>query len=101
MKYLVLAAGDIEDVSPSMRRAWIEILYYMFKNPRYASPSMRRAWIEMAIRNGMLITVIVTRSPSKRRAWIEIWTTFFWRHSIFAVFCWGRGLKLRLFRYDC
>ena len=35
-------------VSPSIRRAWIEILYlddYFFQLP---SPSIRRAWIEIA-----------------------------------------------------
>ena len=36
------------DVSPSMRRAWIEILQYPKSLQHgFGSPSMRRAWIEI------------------------------------------------------
>ena len=36
------------------------------------SPSSRRAWIEMEL--GMLEDWPKVRSPSSRRAWIEIWS---------------------------
>ena len=57
-------------VSPSSRRAWIEIpLCFAQPSPDW-SPSSRRAWIEIFYdsRDGHL----VEESPSSRRAWIEI-----------------------------
>ncbi len=80
------------DVSPSSRRAWIEITAFVGvsvmdvvallaegvdRNTRNGrsitvrrkSPSSRRAWIEMLV----IINVCLTKSsPSSRRAWIEI-----------------------------
>ena len=47
MKYRVDECGELEERSPSPRRAWIEIT----RSSRFAifgmSPSPRRAWIEM------------------------------------------------------
>ena len=37
-------------LSPSSRRAWIEITQPAFGNLRLSSPSSRRAWIEIALR---------------------------------------------------
>ena len=57
-------------LSPSSRRAWIEIFLH---EPQHLveglSPSSRRAWIEIAagIQEGT-----GHKSPSTRRAWIEI-----------------------------
>ena len=81
-----------EVVSPSSRRAWIEITVYgwvnaadvvallaegvdrNWTNARYGttaspSPSSRRAWIEIRLSTN---TVKTKTSPSSRRAWIEI-----------------------------
>ena len=57
-------------LSPSMRREWIEIFHgYAVRND-LESPSMRREWIEIGKDNvGILHKV---RSPSMRREWIEI-----------------------------
>ena len=41
------ATGWKTDRSPSSRRAWIEIVYCWSVHPSYSSPSSRRAWIEM------------------------------------------------------
>ena len=85
----------MRSVSPSSRRAWIEIAYFFgtdikpkvallaegvdrncdimaLRKRRSTSPSSRRAWIEIAMpgRKDMLC-----RSPSSRRAWIEIPTS--------------------------
>ena len=80
-------------MSPSTRRAWIEILWHAsHKLIRLSSPSTRRAWIEidcLALRTDVLKVALhpegVDRnldivgtfdeadgSPSTRRAWIEI-----------------------------
>ena len=79
-------------VSPSVRRAWIEISYgpgrpgladvalreegvdrnYFYKSEKkggVASPSVRRAWIEIVSHNHSSLS---SPSPSVRRAWIEI-----------------------------
>ena len=79
-------------LSPSSRRAWIEILDHLLNAPprlvallaegvdrnidydgpdrtAYASPSSRRAWIEITLTRRR---ATVMRSPSSRRAWIEI-----------------------------
>ena len=78
--------------SPSSRRAWIEIMYYVGTYGKQESPSSRRAWIEITMnccgtfrtRVALLaegvdrnIDELVddaeeTVSPSSRRAWIEI-----------------------------
>ena len=56
--------------SPSPRRAWIEIPPAGLEFIEYfVSPSPRRAWIEIAV---MFITLRLIKSPSPRRAWIEI-----------------------------
>ena len=57
-------------LSPSMRRAWIEIVCQEERLQSKTSPSMRRAWIEIGHRGAELY---IKRSPSMRRAWIEIW----------------------------
>ena len=36
-----------DDVSPSSRRAWIEIIWNLSKREVLSSPSSRRAWIEI------------------------------------------------------
>ena len=59
-------------MSPSTRRAWIEIKYGI--DPAKIvrpSPSTRRAWIEIH-RSGS--EGVIGRSPSTRRAWIEMET---------------------------
>ena len=57
-------------VSPSTRRAWIEIAgarcRLLWGLP---SPSTRRAWIEIGLRRH---DESIVESPSTRRAWIEI-----------------------------
>ena len=73
-------------MSPSSRRAWIEISHWRKLPPSRAwieisyvkmtlrwfaaSPSSRRAWIEISLLYSTLL--IVSPSPSSRRAWIEI-----------------------------
>ena len=44
---LVYADGTVEIVSPSSRRAWIEITMPQPKIYAAVSPSSRRAWIEI------------------------------------------------------
>ena len=57
-------------MSPSSRRAWIEILKRFGASHLSASPSSRRAWIEILCKS---VEHLPTRkSPSSRRAWIEI-----------------------------
>ena len=57
-------------LSPSSRRAWIEIIEKGFNETmNVSSPSSRRAWIEI----GSVLPVAAARvSPSSRRAWIEM-----------------------------
>ena len=58
-------------LSPSTRRAWIEIAPPSKWRGGGVSPSTRRAWIEIVT----LITLYsMNSSPSTRRAWIEIET---------------------------
>ncbi len=57
-------------VSPSTRRAWIEISMIFCAQARATSPSTRRAWIEMPARSAYRRPF--QPSPSTRRAWIEI-----------------------------
>ena len=57
-------------MSPSTRRAWIEISSILLRNAAsLQSPSTRRAWIEIII---LRLLLYRKRSPSTRRAWIEI-----------------------------
>ena len=56
-------------MSPSSRRAWIEIPQSCNSSRSHWSPSSRRAWIEIA---GVRHHHRPSRSPSSRRAWIEI-----------------------------
>ena len=79
-------------LSPSSRRAWIEIMSIIFLKKPLLSPSSRRAWIEIG-RSFLSTPVCVVallaegvdrnrraaqsvsrgqRSPSSRRAWIEM-----------------------------
>ena len=58
------------EVSPSTRRAWIEMRYASTANRRLRSPSTRRAWIEIAAPPQFASRR--SQSPSTRRAWIEI-----------------------------
>ena len=80
-------------MSPSSRRAWIEILVCVLQLTVQGSPSSRRAWIEMSnvliVRFCFAVALLaegVDRncmtgtsrpgtpgSPSSRRAWIEIY----------------------------
>ena len=58
------------EVSPSPRRAWIEIhIICVLRHIRRASPSPRRAWIEISNQSQYKLRA---ESPSPRRAWIEI-----------------------------
>ena len=58
-------------LSPSSRRAWIEIAGRNGQEIRaQPSPSSRRAWIEMT--EGGDKHCLISLSPSSRRAWIEI-----------------------------
>ena len=80
-------------LSPSSRRAWIEMYFFVLRTISAArSPSSRRAWIEMymaltlaacalvallteGVDRNMALATMVSRaalSPSSRRAWIEI-----------------------------
>ena len=79
-------------LSPSSRRAWIEIALLYFLALAWLSPSSRRAWIEMKMccsamlmrkvallaegvdRNLHLLgcSAVRSSSPSSRRAWIEM-----------------------------
>ena len=53
-----------------MRRAWIEIFFLILPTITSArSPSVRRAWIEIVVDGRNMFDVT---SPSVRRAWIEI-----------------------------
>ena len=82
-------------LSPSSRRAWIEIPALSRRTPRARlSPSSRRAWIEIfwrsCIRRKVEVALLaegvdrnlselqriprIVKSPSSRRAWIEILT---------------------------
>ena len=56
-------------VSPSSRRAWIEITRSAAADVCGGSPSSRRAWIEIPL---SIVVFMIFRSPSSRRAWIEI-----------------------------
>ena len=56
-------------LSPSSRRAWIEISLSMQPITSKRSPSSRRAWIEITMKE---CRQAVGSSPSSRRAWIEI-----------------------------
>ena len=78
--------------SPSSRRAWIEICWFLLLEMWMKSPSSRRAWIEISPRgsprrrrtvallaegvdrntHGMYSFQQSDESPSSRRAWIEI-----------------------------
>ena len=64
-------SAESPSVSPSTRRAWIEMTFLLTRNAYSSrSPSTRRAWIEiLAYQWGVWCTAW---SPSTRRAWIEI-----------------------------
>ena len=51
-------------VSPSPRRAWIEISDYVFNLPALTSPSPRRAWIEICL-YGKIGTQAAVALPSE------------------------------------
>ncbi len=57
------------EVSPSPRRAWIEIVMCRLYRVREESPSPRRAWIEIPLSTRGGVPLL---SPSPRRAWIEM-----------------------------
>ena len=57
-------------MSPSSRRAWIEIASWTQEFLTARSPSSRRAWIEMS--RSASTSCCALASPSSRRAWIEI-----------------------------
>ena len=56
-------------LSPSTRRAWIEIRSSCSRSGYPRSPSTRRAWIEIITAP---VRGFIFMSPSTRRAWIEI-----------------------------
>ena len=57
-------------MSPSTRRAWIEIIRSHAPVIIPVSPSTRRAWIEISC--AFAVATLYFPSPSTRRAWIEI-----------------------------
>ena len=59
-------------LSPSSRRAWIEITIEPSSCLYFKSPSSRRAWIE--INFDKIENRVLSQSPSSRRAWIEMVT---------------------------
>ena len=91
MKYTPAVKSDSRGVSPSPRRAWIEMSLIRCANGVPRSPSPRRAWIEI---EEMRKAAEDNESPSPRRAWIEMpgisWIILGWTsrppHG-------GRGLK--------
>ena len=56
--------------SPSSRRAWVEIKVPVASLISVQSPSSRRAWVEISVWLGS--SPKGTTSPSSRRAWVEI-----------------------------
>ena len=50
MKYTNALCHLLSDLSPSMRREWIEILGDRTAHRLFQSPSMRREWIEIFFR---------------------------------------------------
>ena len=56
-------------MSPSAKRAWIEIRYPYPLGNAAVSPSAKRAWIEILHPRDLEINF---ESPSAKRAWIEI-----------------------------
>ena len=60
MKYVTIAGLPKEDMSPSMRREWIEILCLLNRLIHPESPSMRREWIEIAIMPIVLLAEMVS-----------------------------------------
>ena len=57
-------------LSPSSRRAWIEIqVRERGADGHLQSPSSRRAWIEIRL---LKLSIFERMSPSSRRAWIEM-----------------------------
>ena len=70
MKFIESFDPAQEVLSPSTRRAWIEIVgWYAVDTHGKMSPSTRRAWIEIA---SSARACSRRASPSTRRAWIEI-----------------------------
>ena len=68
---LIPQGSSIFLLSPSSRRAWIEIqLSYPQARKKRLSPSSRRAWIEIIVTSTLHSDL--KGSPSSRRAWIEI-----------------------------
>ena len=61
----------ISQLSPSMRREWIEIPLWRYCCDSSESPSMRREWIEINLTR--IIKHLLFSSPSMRREWIEIY----------------------------
>ena len=69
MKCSVACPNAYHSTSPSMRREWIEIIFFILSLLFFRSPSMRREWIEILLQLRMGECDL---SPSMRREWIEI-----------------------------
>ena len=70
-------------LSPSSRRAWIEINTSTSTKTQKMSPSSRRAWIEIDCID--LDAEKARLSPSSRRAWIEIMSIIFLKKPLFVA----------------
>ena len=56
-------------MSPSSRRAWVEMALSVPSAVTLRSPSSRRAWVEICLGYQ---SHLLQRSPSSRRAWVEM-----------------------------
>ena len=74
----VIVGADFIFTSPSPRRAWIEIRRFPRRCAKRESPSPRRAWIEIFLSFGGYGAK--SASPSPRRAWIEISNSSQWQY---------------------
>ena len=65
-------------MSPSTRRAWIEIRIYKNRRYPFKSPSTRRAWIEIAtsLENGNVFAVALHPEGVDRNSQSDIETLF-------------------------
>ena len=60
MKYVEVSEADIGDMSPSLRRVWVEISSVSSNPSAVTSPSLRRVWVEIVVKAGTQITELVT-----------------------------------------
>ena len=70
MKCRLRQFHGFRNMSPSIRREWIEMTENTRTTTTGWSPSIRREWIEIPVRT--LTAAFWVLSPSIRREWIEI-----------------------------